>query len=343
MLLFLCVGAASAYFYFTFVSSPNPTLKSEVILDIPPGSGMSSILRSIKQHGVLIPELPAKIVSRILKIDKKIKVGEYVLTPPMSSLDILELVTSGKGIMRNLLVKEGHNRWDIKLSWSTLPQFNEKVFDALLTDPELIQKAGIPSESEILGASQLTTAPTKSFRSLEGYLFPETYSFQKYDTVKSVVSEMLTQFNGRARPILEKHPWAATPLGFYRLLTLASVVEKESGNGEEQPLVSSVFWNRLKKKMRLQSDPTTIYGLMPIFDGNLKRIHLESFNIYNTYRIPELPVGPICNPGEKALRAVLNPAATEFLYFVSRGDGSHVFSETYEAHNKHVRTFQLKK
>lgn len=343
-LIFLILGAGAFYVHHTFVSEPNPTLKGEVIIDVEPGSNFRSILRKLKEAQIEIPELPAKVMVRILKLDKKVKVGEYRLTPPLSSLQILEAVTNGRGISRNLLVKEGYNRWDIRTSWSALPYFKAQEFDALMKDPELIKKMRIPSEAEILGANKLAgkEGVKSNFRSLEGFLFPETYSIQKYDSVKSVVLEMLTQFDGRARDILSRHPWAKDDLGFYRLLTLASVVEKESGNGEEQPIVASVFWNRLKIKMPLQSDPTTIYGIMPNFDGNLTRVHLRAFSMFNTYRIPELPVGPICNPGEKALRAVLSPAATPYLYFVSRGDGSHVFAEDYKTHNKNVREFQLK-
>lgn len=340
--LFLMIGAGAFYVHHTFVSEPNPTFKSEIILDVAPGSSFGSMLRSLEEKNIKIPSLPAKAMARLLKLDKKVRIGEYRLTPPLSSLQILETLTIGKRISRNLLVKEGYNRWDIRAAWSDLPYFKVNEFDALMTDPELIKRMRIPSESQILEASKLNKAPAKNFRSLEGFLFPETYSIQKYDPTRGVIIEMLTQFEGRARDILERHPWASSDLGFYRLLTLASIVEKESGNGEEQPLVASVFWNLLNKKMRLQSDPTTIYGLMPNFDGNLKRIHLTSFSIFNTYKIPELPVGPICNPGEKALRAVLSPAATPYLFFVSRGDGSHIFSEDYKAHSKNVLKFQPK-
>lgn len=340
--LFLLIAVGAFYVHHTFVSEPNPTLRNEIILDVAPGSSFASLLRSLKEKQIEIPELPAKVMARILKLDKKVKIGEYQLTPPLSSLQILEAITSGRGVTRNLLVKEGFNRWDIQAAWGSLPYFKAKEFDALLKDPALLQKMRLPTEAQILQASRLGQQPAKDFRTLEGFLFPETYSIQKYDSIRSVVTEMLTQFDGRARDILERHPWGKDDLGFYRLLTLASVVEKESGNGEEQPLVASVFWNRLNKKMPLQSDPTTIYGLMPNFDGNLKRIHLTSFSIFNTYKIPELPVGPICNPGEKALRAVLSPAATPYLYFVSRGDGSHVFAEDYKTHGNNVREFQLK-
>lgn len=340
--IFLLIAVAALYLHFTFISEPNPSLKGEIIIDVSPGTSFNGILKKLKEQQVDIPELPAKVIARALNLDKKVKVGEYQLTPPLSSLQILETVTTGRSLQRNLLVKEGYNRWDIKTAWSTLPYFKADEFEALMKDPELLRKMKVPSEAQILERSRIKESSTKGFRSLEGYLFPETYSIEKYDTVKTVVSEMLAQFDGRARDILSKHPWAQDDIGFYRLLTLASVVEKESGNGEEQPLVASVFWNRLNKKMPLQSDPTTIYGLMPNFDGNLKRIHLTTFSVFNTYKIPELPVGPICNPGEKALRAVLSPAATPYLYFVSRGDGTHIFAEDYKSHDRNVKEFQLK-
>ncbi|MEZ4815633.1 MAG: endolytic transglycosylase MltG [Bdellovibrionota bacterium] len=340
--LLLVVTLGLGYFYYEFVSEPNPTLTQEIIVDVAPKTSFKGILNSLKEQKVDIPEIPAKIAARIFELDKKIHIGEYRITPPLSSLEILKKITNGKSILRNLLIKEGYNRWDIQNTWQALPYFNSLEFNKLVVDPELIEKAKIPSEASILTASNLNMTNAKNFRSLEGYMFPETYSIQKYDSMRSVIAEMLLQFDGRARDILNKHPWSQSDLGFYRLLTLASIVEKESGNGEEQPLVASVFWNRLNKKMRLQSDPTTIYGLMPNFDGNLKRIHLTTFGIFNTYKIPELPVGPICNPGEKALRAVLSPAATPYLYFVSRGDGSHIFAESYKDHDKNVKKFQLK-
>jgi UPF0755 protein len=341
MALLLLAAATCFYFYYSFAVSSNSSLTGETVIDIPPGSGFSTLLRKLKEKNIDVPEIPAKVVGRVLGIDKRVKLGEYMLTPPMSSLQILETITNGKGILRSLLVKEGYNRWDIKTAWSAISSFNHQEFEELLTDQELMKKMGVPSEREILRASGMNPLSADRFSSLEGFLFPETYSFQKYDSTRNVILEMLQQFDGRAREILSKHEWSKTPLGFYRLLTLASIVEKESGNGEEQPFVASVFWNRLSKKMRLQSDPTTIYGLMPNFDGNLKRIHLETFGIFNTYKIPELPVGPICNPGEKALRAVLNPASTEYLYFVSKGNGQHIFATNYNDHTKNVRNFQL--
>lgn len=345
LLLFLTFSGVVAYQAFDFYHSPNTSLQKDVVIDVPPGTSLNGLLKILLKNGVDISELGAKLSSKFFHFDRKVKAGEFLLKPPLSSLQILKELSSGKGILHSLLIKEGHSKWDIADSWTqALKNFDRLEFFKLLQNSDFLKKARIPSENEILKLNHLNDLKTlPRFVSLEGYLFPETYNFQKYDSPKTLIEEMLNQFEKRARPILNQHPWAQTPLGFYRLLTLASVVEKETGKSEEQPLVASVFWNRLNKKMRLQSDPTTIYGLMPNFDGNLKRIHLQTFSIYNTYTIPELPVGPICNPGEKALRAVLHPAASDFLYFVGRGDGTHEFAKDYPTHNRNVQKFQLKK
>lgn len=341
----LIVAGIIGYLTYDFAVSPNETLSAETIIDLPPGTSYGGIIRNLEQKGILVPGFESKIAAKIFNLDKKIKAGEYQLTPPLSSFEILKKLTTGKGIRRDLLIKEGFNRWDIALSWKQMDShFDQKIWDKVISDPLLLDKMKIPTEIEAAHAAKIELAAgSRSFRSLEGYLFPETYSFQKYDSIESIVMEMLSQFETRARPIMERHEWGRTPMGVYRLLTLASVVEKETGNSDEQPIVASVFWNRLLKKMRLQSDPTTIYALFPTFDGNLKRIHLQTPSAYNTYTLPELPMGPIGNPGEHALRSVVQPAASNFLYFVGRGDGRHVFAETYEAHSKNVRTFQLKK
>lgn len=348
LLLFLLFSLSISYLIYDFSISPNASLKKESIIDLNPGTSFASMLKILIANGIEIPETEAKISAKFFHFDRKVKAGEYLLTPNLSSLGILKALTSNKGIQHPLLIKEGHSKWDIADSWSQASKsFDRTQFLKLIQNPELLSKAKIPSENEILVFDHLDHLKDQkvspNFRSLEGYLFPETYNFQKYDSPKVIVEEMLTQFERRARPILNQHPWAQSPLGFYRLLTLASIVEKETGKSDEQPFVASVFWNRLNKKMRLQSDPTTIYGLLPNFDGNLKKIHLQSFSFYNTYTIPELPVGPICNPGEKALRAVLHPAASEYLYFVGRGDGTHEFAKDYATHNRNVQKFQLKK
>ena len=175
---------------------------------------------------------------------------------------------------------------------------------------------------------------------LEGYLFPETYQLAKGLAAEEVVGALVAQF--RARLDRLRGGLRARGLWMRQAVTLASLVEKETGAPHERPLIAGVFLNRLRLGMRLETDPSVIYGIAG-FDGNLTRAHLEDeSNPYNTYRIAALPPGPIANPGAEALRAVAQPAATDSLYFVSRNDGTHAFSKSYAEHVGNVRRYQLR-
>jgi UPF0755 protein len=176
---------------------------------------------------------------------------------------------------------------------------------------------------------------------LEGYLFPDTYYFPSGLESKSIITAMVKQFRIAFKPEWQTR---AEELGMsvHEVVTLASIIEKETGAPEERPLISSVFHNRLKKGMRLETDPTVIYGI-PDFDGNIKRRHLNTYTPYNTYKIKGLPPGPIASPGAAALEAALYPAQSKYLYFVSKKDGTHQFSATIKEHNAAVRKYQLRK
>jgi UPF0755 protein len=175
--------------------------------------------------------------------------------------------------------------------------------------------------------------------SLEGYLFPETYRFTpgiaETELIRMMVQQLLQRLDKQLLGAAQKQD-----LDRHQLLTLASIIEKETGLADEMPVISSVFHNRLQRNMPLQTDPTVIYGIAD-FDGNLTRNHLTTPTPYNTYRFRGLPPGPIASPGLAALQAAARPAETDYLYFVSRGDGRHVFSRTLREHNQAVRRFQL--
>jgi UPF0755 protein len=176
---------------------------------------------------------------------------------------------------------------------------------------------------------------------LEGYLFPDTYKFARNLSVESILRSFVTRFNQHFGPAQEER---ARQLGFTRhqVVILASVVEKETAVPEERPLIAGVFLNRLKRRIRLQSDPTVIYGLNE-FDGNLTRAHLSTDTPYNTYTRRGLPAGPICNPGAESIQAVLNPATTPYLYFVAKKDGTHHFSTSLAEHNSAVLRHQRRR
>jgi UPF0755 protein len=198
-----------------------------------------------------------------------------------------------------------------------------KNFLDAATDPETVRGQGIEADT------------------LEGYLFPDTYYFPRGLDSATIIATMVKQFRAAFKPAWEQQA-EALGMTVHEVVTLASIIEKETGAPEERPLIASVFHNRLKKGMRLETDPTVIYGI-PDFDGNIKRRHLETYTPYNTYKIKGLPPGPIASPGALALEAALYPAQSEFLYFVSKKDGTHQFSRTIKEHNAAVRKYQLRK
>ncbi len=326
------LGLACVYNYFVFSFWPLDRSRTGFfVVDVPPQSTFSNLRENFAKQGVKINRLNMKFYLQLFAHSKKLMVGEFLIDRKWSQAKAFEEVLSGPMILHKITVKEGFNLYDIQSEFAIehSPKEVEEI-RAEIKARDLLAKAEIPAE-----------VPPQ-YRTLEGFLFPETYSISKYDSPKKLISSMIEEFKQRAIPILKEHPWGATPEGRFKLLILASIVEKESGNKEEQPLVASVFWNRIEKKMKLQSDPTTIYALFPSFDGNLKKIHLLTPTVYNTYTLPGLPVGPISNPGETALKAVVHPAHTKYFYFVGRGDGTHAFAEDFKTHNANVRQFQLK-
>jgi len=177
--------------------------------------------------------------------------------------------------------------------------------------------------------------------SLEGYLFPDTYHFPKGLPLDEIMGTMVNRFQEIFSTEWQERS-RQMGMSIHQVVTLASIIEKETGAAFERPLIASVFHNRLAKRMRLSSDPTVIYGIKD-FDGNLTRKHLKTANPYNTYLNKGLPPGPIANPGVAALEAALYPAETDYLYFVSKKDGTHQFSTSFKEHNRAVRKYQLRK
>jgi len=324
---------ALGFQYWSF-SDSHPDRRGSMVINVAPGTAFYDIYDQLQEKGIFVSELNFKVWTRLNNASNKLRKGEYVVEKRWSHSKILNHILYGLPLFHSFTVKEGFNIYDIeKIYMNAFSEINtSNKFQNLVRNPTKIKQMNIP----------YSDLPQKA-RSLEGYLFPETYAYQKYDSAETLVQAQLEQFKRRALPILEKHPWAKEPGGIFKLVTLASIVEKESGVFHEQPTIASVFWNRLNKKMRLQSDPTTIYALLPDFDGNIRRVHLRSKNLYNTYKMSGLPSGPIANPGESALRAVVAPAETDLFYFVSKGDGTHVFSKTYAEHKSYVRKYILKK
>ena len=294
--------------------------KSSIIL-IPRGSTFDSVTAKIREKGMLPHPRLYDYLADQLKAHSRIQSGEFEIQHHWNTHELLKFLISGKSILHRITFPEGINFSEIADRLFKANLANKEIILSLKHDPDLLRKTGVTEA-----------------KSLEGFLFPETYFFSRAETEKQILSTMIAQyrkvfgsdFKKRAREIGMKE---------YEVLILASIVEKETGAGSDRPLISSVFHNRLKRRMRLDSDPTVIYGLKN-FNGNLTRKHLQTPTPYNTYRRYGLPPTPITNPGRESIKSALFPAKNKFLYFVARGDGSSKFSKTLREHNKAVWYFQ---
>jgi len=290
---------------------------------IKPGQSFNTTAGNLEKQQLVLSSSKFKIIARYLKKDRSIKAGEYLLSQSMNPLTILDILSSGKSKLYKLTVPEGLSMFQIAELVEASSFDREMTFIKYATDKMFLKKLGIQAETA------------------EGYLFPETYYFGKEAKSEKIITVMIERFKKVFTPEFEKQ---AEVLGFtvHEIVTLASIIEKETGAAEERPVISSVFHNRMKKKMRLETDPTVIYG-MTDFNGNITKKDLRTLTPYNTYMIKGLPPGPIANPGEAALIAALYPADTDYLFFVSKKDTTHQFSTNIRDHNKAVRKYQLRR
>lgn len=303
-----------------FLEAADPQNQEVILVEVEPDKNFRQICRLLEEKGVIKHWWSVEILARLRKSDRSINAGEYELSPSMDPRAILAKLASGEVYKRKVVVKEGISVWDIGTIVEQAGLMSQTDFDNAIADPKLLAEAGI-------------SAP-----SFEGYLFPETYYFSRPLNARAIIWRMLEEG--------EKH-WPAEysaradelQLSRHEILTLASIIEKESGYFDEQPLISSVFHNRLSQGMKLQSDPTVIYGI-PNFNGNLTKEDLQTPTPYNTYMNFGLPPGPIGNPGASAIKAALFPRESTYLFFVADGTGKHVFSTTLQEHNEAVNLYQ---
>ncbi|MCX5834147.1 MAG: endolytic transglycosylase MltG, partial [Deltaproteobacteria bacterium] len=254
---------------------------------------------------------------------RQVRAGEYEFSGRMSPSDILGKLIRGEIKGYRITVPEGFTAREILDRLVASKLVDEKEFLRLSRDREFLSTLGIEG------------------RGLEGYLFPETYLLDRSMDTRTIIRTMVNQFWHHVTPSMKKRS-ADLGLTVDQFVTLASIIEKETGRKEEMPLISAVFHNRLKRRMPLQSDPTVIYGL-PDFNGNLRKKDLLKKTPYNTYRFAGLPPGPIASPGMDALQAALQPTDVTYLYFVSKNDGSHHFSDHLSKHSEAVQKYQLRK
>ncbi len=305
--------------------SPYQGYPERVVVEIRPRTGVKLIASRLRGEGVLAYRRPFLILYSVLRPWNGIKAGEYEFKGPLRPWDVYWKLVDGDVYYYPVIVPEGMDIFDVAKAVSRQLPIEEEAFLKVANDPSMIKD--LDSEAT----------------SLEGYLFPDTYRVSHYSSPQSVARAMTDRFRrvlaGGVQKKLE-----ASGMSLREALTLASLIEKETGRGGERPLIAGVFRNRLRRRVLLQCDPTVIYAarLNGRYKGKgvIRQSDLAFDSPYNTYRYPGLPPGPIANPGLKSIEAALEPADVKYLYFVSDNQGGHVFSRTLNEHLRAVRRYR---
>jgi UPF0755 protein len=322
-LVAVIAAAGLAWYAAEQVSPLQPESSETLAFTVESGSGLRRVANQLEQAALVRSADAVVWLARFRGWESAVKTGEYELSPGWSSERILEQLISGRVRTYTAVLPEGIRATEIAERLDSAGLAKQEEFLRVVSDAEFAKSLGVPAAT------------------LEGYLYPETYEIPRDLPAEELARILVEQFNAAWRSI--EPQTADLDLTKHQIVTLASIVEKETAAPEERPLIAAVFLNRLKKGMRLETDPTVIYGIEN-FDGNLRKRDLQNKqNPYNTYQIGGLPPGPIASPGAEALRAVVEPADTDYLYFVSRNDGTHHFSRTYREHVNAVNRYQKRR
>jgi UPF0755 protein len=309
--------AATLWFAWALAIPVAPAVPQDLLF--PPGSSSKTIAAELQHAGVIRSQFAFELLHYAMPA-KKLKAGEYRFARAASGLEVFERIARGDVLVHTVVVPEGYNMFEIAAA---------------------IEAAGLGKKEDFLSVAthdtQLIHTLDPQAKSLEGYLFPDTYQFSRTMTMRDMAATMVKRFQKEAQTLgIQKDE--------HRLVTLASIVEKETAAPEERPEVASVYANRLSKNMALAADPTVVYGAMlnGTYRGTIYQSDLQSDSPYNTYKFPGLPPGPIANPGAASLRAAMEPAKTGYLFFVAAGDGSgrHHFSADFEQHERNVIAYR---
>lgn len=297
-----------------------PPGSGKIVYDcsFPPGSGIKKLAAELKSAGIIRSSWHFILVARLRGESRRLKAGDYRLTDAMDPEAILHKIVTGDVDYRRFVLPEGYSIFQAADLLEQNGYFPKDEFLEKCRDKALLDRLGIHAGS------------------VEGYLYPATYNLQRNETPEQLIEEMVGQFN----KVYGKLEGEAGKIGLSRseIITLASIIEKEAVSPDEKPLIASVFYNRLKLGMPLQSDPTAVYSVRA-FAGKVTKADIERHTPYNTYVIPRLPPGPIGNPGADSIRAAIFPAQTDYLYFVARKDGTHQFSASIDEHNRAVAKY----
>jgi UPF0755 protein len=313
--LLLCALGFGAWLAWGVLTPRAPEGQKFVLLKS--GSSTRRIAAELKAAGVIRSER-AFLVWHFFHRKRSLKAGEYLFERPASMVQVHERLARGDIYTHTVVIPEGYNMFDIALA---------------------IEQAGLGSKDDFLELSRSQIALIHDLApeatSLEGYLFPDTYEFTRTQSLEDILAAMVRHFRQVAGSL-------GLNSDVQRTVTMASIVEKETAAPEERPLVASVYYNRLGKRMALDADPSVIYALLlaNTYQGGLHHDDLQIKSPYNTYRYPGLPPGPIANPGRSSLEAAMHPAISDYLYFVSNGNGHHRFARNLEEHNRNVSAFR---
>ena len=333
LVLFLLVvgllgaGGAGAYGWM-FVNTPSSDSTEEVLVDIPKGSSLSRIAVLMEQNGLVRDAQLFRWYVRLRDDQGGLRAGEFRLRKNLTPQELLETLLKGEVVLHKLTVPEGLTAREIGALVDASGLGKGSEFEQLANDPVFARGLGVAADR------------------LEGYLFPDTYNFVKNVGARGIAEAMVRRFQEVWTADLQARA-KTHGLDAHQAVILASIVEKETGDAAERGIIAGVFYNRLKKGMKLETDPTIIYGMMMMgtYKGNIRKsdIH-DPKNVWNTYVIKGLPPGPIANPGGDALRAVAYPNTHDWLFFVAKGPGSreHVFTSTYQEHLAAVKKYQLR-
>jgi UPF0755 protein len=316
-LIFFALLLAAAWMTWAILLPTKPD-QTQILL-FPIGSSSQKIAQSLEQHGV-IRSAKAFMLLHYVRPSRKLKAGEYKFDREATALQVLSRIARGDIYAHTVVVPEGYNMFDIA---------------------QAVEAADLGKADDFLKLAQNETALVHQYdpaaKSLEGYLFPDTYQFTRTQTMHDIVASMVRRFDREAKAL-------SLAGDIHQLVTMASIVEKETASSDERPEVASVYFNRLNKHMALDADPTIVYAALldKRYRGTIYQSDLQAQSAYNTYKNPGLPPGPIANPGRASLEAAMKPAQTNYLYFVAIGDGSghHRFSSTYEEHQRNVSAYR---
>jgi UPF0755 protein len=319
-LLLVVTSAVATLYAWRSLNRPVSLPEEGVILSVSKGASFRRIARQLARAGVI--EHPHLLIvwARFRGLDRQVPSGELRFAGRISALDALGQLRAPARLIHSVTIPEGRTAEQVAIAFEEAGFGGRDVFLQAMADPVLLQALDLPAS----GA--------------EGFLFPDTYVFDWETEPGVIVRRMVERFRLESRALAAAR--IETGLSEVEMVILASLIEKEAARAEERPLISGVFRNRLRLGMRLQSDPTVLYGRPADASGPLTRSDLAHPSPYNTYVHRGLPPGPIANPGRAALQAAVSPAETRALYFVARNDGSHEFSSTLADHNRAVRRYQ---